>query len=74
MNLEQDSDESYDSEEVLCKGTAGAMAIRASGGLIKPERESMVNMGENIIRDNIREMRKMKKEIVETNFAQDGTV
>lgn len=72
MNLEQDSDdESYDSEEVLGKGTS---AIRASGGLIKPERESMVNMGENVIRDNIREIRKMKKEIVEPNFAQDGTV
>ena len=28
----------------------------------------MVNMGENMTRDNIREMRKMKKEIVEPNL------
>ena len=50
------------------KGAANAMAIRASGTLIKPERESMANMGENLTRDNIKEMRKMKNEIVEPDL------
>ena len=34
----------------------------------------MVNMGENVVRDNIREIRKMKKEMVDPNLAQDGSV
>lgn len=41
------------------------MAIRDSGNMIPPERDSMVNMGENLTRDNIREMRRMKNEIVD---------
>ena len=34
----------------------------------------MVNMGENMTRDNIREMRKMKKEIVEPNLGSNEDV
>lgn len=64
-NGEGESNESYDSEELLEKGTTEAMAIRDSGELIKPERESLVNMGENLTRDNLKELRKMKKEIVD---------
>ena len=60
--------ESYDSEELHEKGAADAMALRASGGLILQDRDSMVNMGENLTKDNIRELRKMKREIVEPNL------
>jgi len=62
---EVESGESYDSEELLEKGTTDAMAIRDSGKLIKPERDSLVNMGENLTRDNLKELRRMKKEIVD---------
>ena len=50
---------------MLEKGANGAMALRDSSGLIQPERDSLVNMGENMARDNMREIRKMKKEIVD---------
>ena len=54
---------------MLEKGAVDAMAIRASGNLIAPVSESLVNMGENLTKNNIRELKKMKKEIVglETN-------
>ena len=65
-----ESDESYDSEDIIEKGANGVMAIRDSGaGLIQPERDSMVNMGENMTRDNYRELRKMKKEIVDPGLS-----
>ena len=65
-----DSEESYDSEELLQKGANGVMAIRDSGaGLLQLERDSMVNMGENMTKDNIRELRKMKKEIVDPGLS-----
>ena len=66
-----DSDESYDSEEMMEKGANGAMALRGSSGLIQPERDSMVNMGENMARDNMREIRKMKKEIVDPRLGSN---
>ena len=62
--------ESYDSEELNEKGTTDVMAFRASGSLIAQERDSMVNMGENLTKNNIRELRKMKREIVEPNLGQ----
>ena len=64
--------ESYDSEELNEKGTKDAMAFRASGSLIAPERDSMVNMGENMTKNNIRELRQMKREIVEPNLGQSN--
>ena len=70
-NPANDSDESYDSEEMLEKGATGAMALRDSSGLIQPERDSMVNMGENKNRDNMRELRKMKKEIVDPRLGSN---
>ena len=66
-----DSEESYDSEDMLEKGATGAMALRDSSGLIQPERDSMVNMGENMNRDNMRELRKMKKEIVDPRLGSN---
>ena len=66
-----DSDESYDSEEMLEKGATEAMALRDSSGLIQPERDSLVNMGENKNRDNMRELRKMKKEIVDPRLGSN---
>ena len=48
------------------------MAIRASGKLIKPERDSLVNMGENMKKDNIKEIKRMKKEIVQPNLSPRG--
>ena len=48
------------------------MAIRASGKLIKPERDSLVNMGENLKKDNIKEIKRMKKEIVQPNLSPRG--
>ena len=70
-NAANDSDESYDSEEMLERGATGAMALRDSSGLIQPERDSMVNMGENKNRDNMRELRKMKKEIVDPRLGSN---
>ncbi len=64
----QSGESSYDSEEIMEKGAQDVMAIRVSGNLIAQERDSMVNMGENVIKDNIKEIRKMKKEIVEPNL------
>ena len=75
LTREQDSNESYDSEDIMLgKGPTTGMALHASGHLIKPERESLVNMGENTTKDNIREMRKMQQEIVEPNLADKGPV
>ena len=63
---EDEDDESYDSEDILEKGpNAEAMAMRDSTGLIDPLSESLVNMGENNMRDNIKEIRRMNKEIVD---------
>ena len=47
------------------------MAIRDSSGLIHQERDSMVNMGENMAKDNMRELRKMKKEIVDPRLGSN---
>mmetsp|Transcript_41444 Transcript_41444/g.54529 ORF Transcript_41444/g.54529 Transcript_41444/m.54529 type:complete len:110 (-) Transcript_41444:335-664(-) len=44
------------------------MALRNSAKLIKPERDSMVNMGENLAKDKMKELKKIKKEIVEPNL------
>ena len=49
---------------MLDKSAVDAMAIRASGNLIAPVSESLVNMGENLTKNNIRELKRMKKEIV----------
>ena len=64
----QSDSSSYDSEEMIEKGTSDGMAIRVSGTLIEQERDSMPNMGENLIKDNIKEIKKMKKEMVEPNL------
>jgi ATP-dependent protease HslVU (ClpYQ) peptidase subunit len=47
--------------------------IRANENLIPADRDSMVNMGENVTKDNIRELRKMKQEIVEPNLGKGPT-
>ena len=72
MQDQQESEESYDSEDMVQKGRAEMMAIRASGKLIKPERDSLVNMGENLKKDNIKEIKRMKKEIVQPNLSPRG--
>lgn len=36
--------------------------------MIPAERESLVNMGENMTKNNIREIKKMRQEIVEPNL------
>ena len=51
--------DSYDSEELLGDEGDGADAME----LENLNRESLVNMGENVTRDNIRQMRRMKHEI-----------
>ena len=59
---------SYDSEEVMDKDgapLAQAMALRQSSNLNPADRESLVNFGENYAKDNLRELRKIKKELVE---------
>ena len=62
-NAEQEEEESdmdsYDSEELLGDEGDGADAME----LENLNRESLVNMGENVTRDNIRQMRRMKHEI-----------
>ena len=63
-----DSNESYDSEEMMEKEQAGVVDIRTNENLIPADRDSLVNMGENTTKDNIRELRKMKQEIVEPNL------
>ena len=60
-----DSDESYDSEDMMDKGTTAVMAIRESENLLPAERESLVNMGENTTKLNIREIKRMRQEIVD---------
>ena len=60
-NAEQDGEldlDSYDSEDILDEGD-GADAME----LENLNRESLVNMGENVTRDNLRQMRKMKQEM-----------
>lgn len=44
------------------------MAIRESDRMIGLTGESMVNMGENKKRGNMKELKKMKQEIVEPNL------
>lgn len=66
--MDDQSSESYDSEEMEQKNATRALALRESGGLIEPLGDSMVNMGENLTRDNIREIKKMKREMVEPNL------
>lgn len=57
---EEESDmDSYDSEELLGGEGDGADAME----LENLTRDSMVNMGENVTRDNLRQMRRMKQEI-----------
>ncbi len=50
------------------KEQAGVVDIRKNENLIPADRDSLVNMGENTTKDNIRELRKMKQEIVEPNL------
>ena len=57
LDGENDLD-SYDSEDILDEGD-GADAME----LENITRESLVNVGENITRDNLRQMRKMKQEM-----------
>ena len=57
LDGENDLD-SYDSEDILDEGD-GADAME----LENITRESLVNVGENVTRDNLRQMRKMKQEM-----------
>ena len=59
-NMEPDGSEidSYDSEDILDEGD-GADAME----LENLNRESLVNMGENVTKDNLRQLRKMKQEM-----------
>ena len=50
--------DSYDSEDILNEGD-GADAME----LENLNRESLVNMGENVTKDNLRQLRKMKQEM-----------
>ena len=65
---QQTSEDSYDSEDMMHRGRTEMMAIRESDKMIKPLHDSMVNMGENLTKDNIKELKKMKKEFVDTNI------
>ena len=46
------------------------MAIRESNNLIDVTGDSMVNMGENLKKDNIKELKKMKNEIVDPKIGK----
>lgn len=56
------------------KGAVDLMAIQESNSLINPTGESMVNMGENLKKGNIKELKKMQKEIVDPNLGQGTKV
>ena len=63
----QDSEDSYDSEDMIQKGAVDMMAMRESDRMIAND-DSMVNMGENKKKANMKERNKMNQEIVDPNL------